>query len=309
MTFERCLSVKVGRNQLCLCGSGKKYKRCCLDKEQVVERDRRRKPSITGEGLLLIDESKKPSVSREDFQLMEEIGIPFEEAEQFYVKDILCCFREKGEGKSQSTYYKYRLGLQTIGYFLSQKILTSWSDINEKDWEKWLSFNYLAFNMDATVSQVKGFMTVLKNFIIKIDETYGTAHADMVQKLVKEIEPSILAAVKTLDAYASYQVRRQEPEFDMDRLFEMLQAGPMATESSAEGMFQVKDRDEKGVNLLLLGSDDLTYTVEMNQDDRENMEAGAVMAGTLTKENQWTFSSIIRIFPPQAAPYISTILP
>lgn len=29
---------KVGRNQPCPCGSGKKYKRCCLDKDQALER-------------------------------------------------------------------------------------------------------------------------------------------------------------------------------------------------------------------------------------------------------------------------------
>jgi len=30
---------KVGRNQPCPCGSGKKYKRCCLDKDQAFERE------------------------------------------------------------------------------------------------------------------------------------------------------------------------------------------------------------------------------------------------------------------------------
>jgi tetratricopeptide (TPR) repeat protein len=30
---------KVGRNEPCPCGSGKKYKRCCLDKDQAFERE------------------------------------------------------------------------------------------------------------------------------------------------------------------------------------------------------------------------------------------------------------------------------
>jgi tetratricopeptide (TPR) repeat protein len=30
---------KVGRNGPCPCGSGKKYKRCCLDKDQAFERE------------------------------------------------------------------------------------------------------------------------------------------------------------------------------------------------------------------------------------------------------------------------------
>jgi uncharacterized protein len=28
------MTEKIGRNDLCLCGSGKKYKNCCLQKEQ-----------------------------------------------------------------------------------------------------------------------------------------------------------------------------------------------------------------------------------------------------------------------------------
>jgi hypothetical protein len=30
---------KVGRNEPCPCGSGKKYKRCCLEKNQASERE------------------------------------------------------------------------------------------------------------------------------------------------------------------------------------------------------------------------------------------------------------------------------
>jgi uncharacterized protein YecA (UPF0149 family) len=29
-------SAKVGRNELCPCGSGKKYKRCCAEKEATL---------------------------------------------------------------------------------------------------------------------------------------------------------------------------------------------------------------------------------------------------------------------------------
>lgn len=29
------LDTKIGRNDLCPCGSGKKYKKCCLDKERT----------------------------------------------------------------------------------------------------------------------------------------------------------------------------------------------------------------------------------------------------------------------------------
>jgi len=42
----RMQNVKVGRNSLCPCGSGKKYKKCCMNKKQKVEQNFISKPSI-----------------------------------------------------------------------------------------------------------------------------------------------------------------------------------------------------------------------------------------------------------------------
>ena len=163
----------------------------------------------------------EPEVTAEDAILMEEIGIPLEEAPQFYVKDILDCFKERGAGKSQSTYYKYRLGLQTIGFFLSRRIHSSWFDVTTDDWEKWLSYHYLVFNSDATINQIKGFNSVLKGFVTKIDETYGTEHLPIVQKLLKELEPSIIEAAKAMDAFASYQERKNDEMYGLDYLWDL----------------------------------------------------------------------------------------
>jgi len=33
--FEEMFKPKIGRNSPCPCGSGKKYKKCCLDKEKT----------------------------------------------------------------------------------------------------------------------------------------------------------------------------------------------------------------------------------------------------------------------------------
>ncbi|KAA9015526.1 SEC-C metal-binding domain-containing protein [Niallia endozanthoxylica] len=248
------------------------------------------------------------SVTKEDFDLMEEIGIPFEEAEQFYVKDILDCFKEKGAGKSQSTYYKYRLGLQTIGYFLSQKLIYSWSDVNEDDWRKWLTFNYLAFNMDATVNQVKGFMSVLKNFTDKIDADYGTNHASFVKKLIKELEPSILTAVKVMDSYAGYQVRRYEPEFDMDPLFDTIESGPVIAKDDIKGLFKVIEVKEEGVTVELIGLGNQVYFVSVDSKHLEYIELGMVIFGELEKTTSWHLSKMYRTFPTQSVQYIGTLV-
>ncbi|WP_394238789.1 SEC-C metal-binding domain-containing protein [Niallia oryzisoli] len=275
------------------------------------ERETRLVPEILVEAEVPSSEEQvltNAAVTKEDLDLMEEIGIPFEEAEQFYVKDILECFREKGAGKSQSTYYKYRLGLQTIGYFLSQKIVYSWSDVNENDWRKWLSFNYLAFNMDATVNQVKGFMSVLKSFIDKIDLEYGTKHAPVVKKLIKELEPSILSAVKVMDSYASYQERRNELEYEMDPLFNTIEAGPEIADDRVIGLFEVTTAGENGVNLELLASNSKNYVASVDAKHLEHIEPGMVIFGKIEKQNRWKLSKIYRTFPAESVQYIGTLV-
>ena len=251
----------------------------------------------------------KSVIDQEDLPIMEEIGIPLEEAHQFYVKDILQCFKEKAAEKSQSTYYKYRLGLQTMGFFLSRRILTSWYDVNQKDWEKWLSYSYLVFNMDATVSQMKGFNSVLNSFVAKIDETYGTEHGPVVQKLTKELEPSVIASIKTIEAYSSYQERRNKPEYGLDYLWDMLHSAPIQTGDSVQGIFEIKESDEQTVTLQLLGTEDQTYTIETSGEHLENIEKGYILCGQLKKETGWKLAKVIRVFPPQAAHHhIETVM-
>ena len=240
------------------------------------------------------------SLDESELQFMEEIGIPFEESDQFFIEDIIECFKEKAVGKSQSTYYKYRLGLQTISYFLSEKSPSSWAEITEKDWEQWMTFHYLAFYMDVTMSQVKGLMTVVKSFAAMMDEKYGTKQAPVIRKLIKEIEPSMLAAVKILEAYEPYQERRWEVEFDMDQLFAKLGSAPFTTENTAEGVFQVKSVDEERITIQLLGSESPTYQVDIAGELLDTIEQGFILVGTLMKEKEWKISKLIRVFPREA---------
>ena len=71
---------------------------------------------------MITDVMNSPSVlTKEDLLLVEEIGIPLQEAGDFYIRDMIAFFREKAVGKSPNTYYKYRLGLQTMSYFFEQE--------------------------------------------------------------------------------------------------------------------------------------------------------------------------------------------
>lgn len=157
----------------------------------------------------IIDVMNTPSVlTKEDLLLLEEIGIPMHEADQFYIKDMIEFFREKAVGKSPNTYYKYRLGLQTISNFMERKNIFSWNVLTDWDWLECIAYDYLALHFDASENQAKGFFTTIKSFVAWMDKKYGTKYAPLVRILVKEMEPSIMAAIFVLDAYVSYYERK-----------------------------------------------------------------------------------------------------
>lgn len=47
--------VKISRNAPCPCGSGKKYKKCCLRKDQEAERLKRSEPKASTDPVVLYD--------------------------------------------------------------------------------------------------------------------------------------------------------------------------------------------------------------------------------------------------------------
>ena len=105
------------------------------------------------------------TLTKEDLLLVEEIGIPLHEAGDFYIRDVIEFFREKAVGKSSNTYYKYRIGLQTMSYFFNRKAVSSWTELTKKDWIELIAYDYLAFNLDASENQAKGFFTTVKSFV------------------------------------------------------------------------------------------------------------------------------------------------
>jgi len=52
-------STKIGRNDLCPCGSGKKYKKCCMN--QSLEKQNTSTSWLDDDGLHIVDKSSQPS--------------------------------------------------------------------------------------------------------------------------------------------------------------------------------------------------------------------------------------------------------
>ncbi|WP_174734466.1 YecA family protein [Mesobacillus harenae] len=139
--------------------------------------------------LILLENPKEHTGgwTKVEMDLWEEMGLPVHEIKNGYAQDLLAFFQEKGEGKSPSTYYKYRLGVQVIAYFLVEEKIERMTGILPKQWEALIAYYYLELNHDATVNQAKGFFTVVKSFAVWLDQQHGTAYGPVVKKLVKEM--------------------------------------------------------------------------------------------------------------------------
>ena len=75
--------LKIGRNDLCPCGSGKKYKKCCMSKdEQLMTKQIVRDPG----NLFLTYEEVNVLNTDEIIQKLSKIGIPFKQ--ETFLKDI-----------------------------------------------------------------------------------------------------------------------------------------------------------------------------------------------------------------------------
>ena len=61
--------MKLGRNELCHCGSGRKYKNCCLDKEEKLYCDHSKyaKQKTASEQRRVDDEIKDVILNETDF--------------------------------------------------------------------------------------------------------------------------------------------------------------------------------------------------------------------------------------------------
>ena len=93
--------TKTGRNDPCHCGSGKKYKRCCLDKDEAAERATRaaveaaKPPPQAARGPLLDESDELTNASNGVIALIRAGKI--DEAEQA-ARDLLVRYPEVHDG-------------------------------------------------------------------------------------------------------------------------------------------------------------------------------------------------------------------
>jgi len=82
--------MKPGRNDLCPCGSGKKYKNCCMEKDRVL-------PGETSFDLLMYAEEW--ILGQPEFEKEFDIAIPDDQAENIGTVGDAIAYIEKNGNK------------------------------------------------------------------------------------------------------------------------------------------------------------------------------------------------------------------
>lgn len=62
-------NTKLGRNDICYCGSGKKFKKCCIDKPKPMSKELEEDLAL-GQQRIAEDEVKRKKMNSKDFPLL-----------------------------------------------------------------------------------------------------------------------------------------------------------------------------------------------------------------------------------------------
>jgi tetratricopeptide (TPR) repeat protein len=111
------MAPSVGRNDPCPCGSGKKYKRCCLGLHQEADRNRESLPPVTSLEEVYDDADALDQLSNRVVDLIEEGRL--EEAEERcrelrerypeqvdWMERFAMVYEARGDGPRAAEYYR-----------------------------------------------------------------------------------------------------------------------------------------------------------------------------------------------------------
>jgi len=234
--------------------------------------------------------------TQEELKLWDELDIPVHEIKSEYARDLLAFFQEKGAGKSPNTFYKYRLGVQAISYFLEEEAIDRTTGILPEQWERLIGYYYLGFNYDATANQAKGFMTVVKAFAAWLDNRDQTAYGPVVKQLVKEMETPVLQAIMILETYTPYNERRYEFSESMGEFRRIFGNGELPGQLM-KGCFLVKSVTASYVNFVNVEEPaGKVYKTTVRKEILSLIQPEMVICGALSKKTKWSLYSVERVY-------------
>ncbi|WP_273124301.1 YecA family protein [Bacillus weihaiensis] len=141
-------------------------------------------------------ESDSKTVNQEDIPFFEFLGFTPNTVDNFYSEDIVTFFKEKTEGKADSTVRKYRNCLFDLREILENSTHTQWDSCDEAFWHDVLTIEFPGLYEPLSKTAAKDFMSTLKALSKWLDKQGKAADlGNTVTKAAKNAEEKLLSFV------------------------------------------------------------------------------------------------------------------
>ena len=279
--------MTVKRNDPCPCGSGKKYKACCLEKDKLHNQER-------------VNSNLDASPTLQEAEIYNKLGIRERQANRYYVAHLVQFFKESKEDKRQALGQSLSLFVD----YLEHERATTWEACDENFWTKLFAFSQLDLSYEQSGAKTKAFFEDMVAFTKWLDaQGDGGNMGKIVAPLVSQLEEPVLQSVRFLE---EYHENIENPFLtgygELRRETLIQEAGDIPT---TEGVFEVVGREDEGVVCQSLLTR-LTYCVNLPKEIREAASSGTTFIG-LIKEvapAKWEILALDRVFPPEARNYL-----
>lgn len=109
-----------------------------------------------------------------------------------YTESFVLFYKEKTEGKSQSTVRKYRESLKELNSLLEKNNVNDLNKIEENTWKKLIREDYLSLHENVTKTKIKDFLSTVKSFAAWLDENDREIIWPGLNDFIKEEENNII---------------------------------------------------------------------------------------------------------------------
>lgn len=121
-----------------------------------------------------------------DLPYYQELGFVDQSTESIFAEDLVEFFKERTEGKAESTARKYRKSLNAFRSYLEKRDLSSWGQCDLEFWEQFLTKDYFDMHESVSKTQWNDFLSTIKAFAKWIDHKYETTISTHVMSVAKE---------------------------------------------------------------------------------------------------------------------------
>ncbi|MFC0560988.1 SEC-C domain-containing protein [Halalkalibacter alkalisediminis] len=254
-------------------------------------------------------QNQKPTpVSEEDIEVYEKLGFTPSTINNFYTNDIIDFYKKKTDGKGENTVRKYKNSLFDIREALEASIFKSWSEVDDKFWEKLIVFDFTEINGPASKSNVKEFLSTVKIFTKWLDKKQKTNIAKEVATFISTVEDDLIRAAELLTEFNPYQRYMNEAMEKMNDIAKMMRNIAEPYDDLLEGTFQVTKKNKASIKIRELDETGEERTVKMSANQLQYVNEGMFFLGEIGKKNAgaaaYEWVDLYQVYVKEAAFYL-----